>query len=120
KAFSLDQKQKSDFLDGVTTLQILAKDTDITLNVNGRKWMNSDGKRNFPSGEVFTGPIEDSANGHIRFTFPAIAGGREIEDVRLEFESGRVVKACASRGQEYLDQMLDTDSGARYLGEVAV
>jgi len=120
KAFSIEQQKKADFLSTVRTLRIVAPDTDLTLLVGGRKWMNSDGHRNFPSGEVFTGPIEDSANGHIRFTYPAIAGGREVEDVRLWFENGRVVKATAKRGQDYLLEMLDTDAGARYLGEVAI
>jgi aminopeptidase len=102
------------------TLRIVALDTDLTLSVADRKWMNSDGHRNFPSGEVFTGPVETSASGHIRFTYPAIAGGREVEDVRLSFEDGRVVKATAATGEDYLLEMLDADEGARYLGEVAI
>src|SRR5207253_6950997 len=96
------------------------RDTDLTLRVAGRKWMNSDGHRNFPSGEVFTGPIEDSATGQIRFTFPAIRSGHEVEDVRLTFEAGRVTKAEAARGQDFLIAALDTDAGARFLGEVAI
>lgn len=120
QAFSVDQQKKVDILDKVRTLRIVAEDTDLTLSVAGRKWMNSDGHRNFPSGEVFTGPIEDSANGHIRYTFPGISAGREVEDIRLRFESGRVVEASAGRGQEYLLAMLDSDSGARFLGEVAI
>src|SRR5438876_846851 len=83
KAFSVEQQKKADFLNGVRTLRIVAPDTDLTLNVSGRKWMNSDGHRNFPSGEVFTGPAEDSANGHIRFTYTAVKGDQEVEDVRL-------------------------------------
>lgn len=120
KAFSAEQQKRVDFLDTVNTLRIVAPDTDLTLSVKGRKWINSDGKRNFPSGEVFTGPIENSASGAIRFTYPAIAGGREIEEVRLRFEEGKVVEATASRGQDYLLEMLNTDAGARYLGEVAI
>lgn len=120
RAFSAEQQKKADFLNGVRTLRIIAPDTDLALSVEGRQWINSDGHRNFPSGEVFTGPLEDSANGHIRFTYPAIAGGREIEDVQLWFEQGRVVKATARRGEDYLLEMLDTDPGARYLGEVAI
>ncbi len=120
RAFSAEQQKKVDYLDRVKTLRIVAPDTDLTLSVEGRKWMNSDGKRNFPSGEVFTGPIEDSANGTIRFTYPAVRGGREVEDVRLWFEQGKVVRASASRGQEYLEAMLDSDAGARFLGEVAM
>ncbi len=120
RAFSVEQQKKVDFLDKVQTLRFVAEDTDLTLSVAGRKWMNSDGHRNFPSGEVFTGPIEDSANGTIRFTYPAVRAGHEVEDVRLTFEKGRVVKATARRGQEYLDAMLESDPGARFLGEVAV
>jgi len=120
KGFSTEQQKRVDFLDTVSTLRILAPDTDLTLSVQGRKWINSDGKRNFPSGEVFTGPIENSANGTIRFTYPAIVGGREVEDVRLRFEAGKVTEATASRGQDYLQEMLNTDAGARYLGEVAI
>jgi aminopeptidase len=120
RAFSKDQQAKVDRLDRVSTLRIVAEDTDLTLSVAGRKWMNSDGHRNFPSGEVFTGPVEESANGVIRFTFPAVRGGQEVEDVRLRFENGRVVEATAARGQDYLNTVLDTDAGARFLGEVAI
>jgi aminopeptidase len=120
QTFSKEQQQKADYLNGVSTVRIVAEETDLTLNVAGRKWMNSDGHRNFPSGEVFTGPVEESANGHIRFSFPAIRGGREIEGVHLWFENGRVVKATAERGEQDLLAELDTDEGARYLGEVAI
>jgi aminopeptidase len=120
QAFSKEQQSKVDRLDRVSTLRIVAEDTDLTLSVAGRKWMNSDGHRNFPSGEVFTGPVEDSANGTIRFTFPAVRGGQEVEDVRLRFENGRVMEATAARGQDYLNTVLDTDEGARFLGEVAI
>jgi aminopeptidase len=120
QAFSAEQQKKADFLNGVKSLRIVAEDTELSLRVDGRKWMNSDGHRNFPSGEVFTGPVEDSANGHIRFSFPAIRGGREIEGVHLWFENGRVVEATAERGEEDLLKELGMDEGARYLGEVAI
>jgi aminopeptidase len=94
-------------------------ETDLRLSIAGRRWMNSDGKRNFPSGEIFTGPIEDSAEGHIRFSFPVVTDGREITDVRLRFESGVVVEASAARNEEYLHRILDTDEGSRRLGEFA-
>ena len=73
-----------------------------------------------PSGEVFTGPVEDSANGWVRFTYPAIYGGREVEGVELTFEAGKVVKATARKNEAYLLQMLDSDEGSRYLGEFAI
>lgn len=120
RRFSQLQQKYVDYLNGVETLRFVARDTDVTLHVGGRKWVNSDGHRNFPSGEVFTGPVENSANGHVRFTFPTAHHGHEADDVRLTFENGRVVHAEASRGREFLEAMLDSDDGARYLGEVAI
>ena len=92
----------------------------LTLSVEGRTFINSDGKHNMPSGEVFTGPVEDSANGWVRFTYPAVHGGREVEGIELAFEDGKVVKATAKKNEDYLLQMLDIDDGARYLGEFAI
>ncbi|WP_028057627.1 aminopeptidase [Candidatus Solirubrobacter pratensis] len=101
-------------------IRIEAEGTDLTLNVEGRTWINSDGKRNMPSGEVFTGPREDSANGVIRFTIPTSPRGVVIEDVTLELRDGRVVGARAERGDAYLQATLETDPGARVLGELGI
>ena len=120
RAFSQEQQQYVDYLNGVETLRFVAKETDLTMRVGGRIWVNSDGHKNFPSGEVFTGPVEDSVNGHVRYTFPTAHLGHEVDDVRLTFAGGRVVGAEAARGQEFLETMLDSDPGARTLGEVAV
>ncbi|AKI97818.1 aminopeptidase [Kosmotoga pacifica] len=115
-----DEQQKYvDFLNTKKHLRIVSEDTDIEMSIEGRKWINSDGHVNFPSGEVFTGPVEDTVNGHIRFSFPGIYQGREIEDIRLTFENGKVVKAEASKGQELLEQLLEI-RGARYVGEIAM
>ncbi len=114
-----EQQRLIDWLDGRKHVHLLGPDIDLTLSIEGRTWINSDGKRNFPSGEIFTGPVEDSVNGTIRFSFPVVTAGRQIEDIRLRFESGKVVDATASRNEEYLIQQLDTDPGARYLGEFA-
>ena len=100
-------------------IHITAPGTDLRLSVAGRKWINSDGKRNFPSGEVFTGPVEDSAEGYIHFSYPVVTHGREIADVRLRFAAGQVVDASASKNEAFLLAMLDTDPGARRLGEFA-
>jgi aminopeptidase len=108
------------YLDEVRKIRIVKKDTDITMSVAGRKWINSDGRNNMPSGEIFTGPVEDSVEGTIAFTFPACYGGREVHDVKLTFKKGKVVKATASKGQDFLHSTLDTDEGARFVGEVAV
>jgi aminopeptidase len=100
-------------------VRITGPDTDLRLAIAGRTWNNSDGKRNFPSGEIFTGPVETSAEGQIRFTYPVISQGREITDVRLRFEAGTVVEASASKHEDVLLAALDTDPGARRLGEFA-
>jgi aminopeptidase len=107
------------FLSAFRTIRIVGPDTDLTFNVAGRKWINCDGHENFPDGEVFTGPVENSAEGHIRYSFPAIYGGREVENVRLAFKHGKVVEARADKGQGYLNAMLDSDAGARFVGELA-
>jgi aminopeptidase len=101
-------------------LRIEADGTDLTLRVDGRTWINSDGKRNMPSGEVFTGPHEDSANGRIRFTIPTNLPGRDVGVVELELRDGEVVDACTDRGQDHLDAILATDAGARRLGELGI
>lgn len=100
-------------------IHITAPGTDLRMNVEERTWINSDGKRNFPSGEVFTGPIEDSAEGHVHFTYPVVTQGREVSDIRLRFEAGLVVDASASKNEAFLLETLDTDPGARRLGEIA-
>ncbi len=106
-------------LRGHDEVRITAPDTDLTLSIAGRTWINSDGKRNFPSGEIFTGPVENSVNGHIRFSFPVVTQGRAISDIRLRFEDGAVVDASAASGEEFLIRTLDTDAGSRHLGEFA-
>jgi len=100
-------------------LRIKGPDIDLQLSVAGRTWISAAGESNFPDGEVFTGPVEDSVNGRVRFTFPAIYQGREVQDVELVFEQGRVVQAHAAKGEEFLHAMLEIDPGARYLGEFA-
>ncbi|QEC47137.1 aminopeptidase [Baekduia soli] len=101
-------------------LRIEADGTDLRLDVSGRTWVNSDGRRNMPSGEVFTGPHEASATGRIRFTVPSSPAGVDVAGVALEFRDGEVMTATAERGEEYLRRALGTDDGARRLGEVGI
>jgi aminopeptidase len=101
------------------TVRIVGEGTDLTLGVAGRTWVNCDGRINFPDGEVFTGPVENSAEGQIRYSFPAVFDGREVENVRLTFKRGKVVDASAGKGEDLLHAMLDTDPGARRIGELA-
>jgi aminopeptidase len=101
-------------------LRIEADGTDLTLDVSGRTWINSDGRRNMPSGEVFTGPHEHSAEGRVAFTIPTSPGGVDVTGVSLEFREGRVVSARADTGDAYLQEMLATDEGAARLGEIGI
>jgi aminopeptidase len=119
KAVSKEQQKLIDWLQDKDQVRLLGPDTDLTLSIKGRSWVNCDGHENFPDGEIFTGPIENSVNGQVRFSYPACEGGREVEDVRLWFENGKVVKATAAKNEEFLTTMLDTDEGARFLGEFA-
>jgi aminopeptidase len=114
-----EQQRLIDWLDGRKEVHLAGPEIDLTLSIEGRKWINSDGKRNFPSGEIFTGPVEDSVTGTIRFSYPVVTAGREIDDIRLRFEGGKVVEASAEKNETYLLEQLDSDEGARYLGEFA-
>jgi aminopeptidase len=106
-------------LEGVRELRITGPGTDLRVVVEGRRWLPSDGRHNMPDGEVFTSPVETGTSGEIFFAFPSIFQGREVENVRLRFEDGRVVHSEATSGEEYLRSLLGTDDGARVLGEVA-
>lgn len=109
-----------EFMTRVKTVRIEADGTDLTLSVAGRTWINSDGRRNMPSGEIFSGPIEDSPRGKLRCGFPVCREGRELVGIALEFEDGRVTSATAEEGESYLRSMLDLDPGARRLGEIGI
>lgn len=116
---SRQQQRLVDWLVGHKCVHILGNGTDLTLSIENRLFINSDGKRNFPSGEFFTSPVENSANGVIQFDIPSAYDGRAVEGVRLVFQEGKVVEASARQGQDYLLRMLEIDAGARYLGEFA-
>lgn len=100
-------------------LRIVTEGTDLTIGVGGRRWIASRGRENFPDGEAFTGPVETSAEGEIRFTYPAAFHGKVVEGVELRFERGEVVAASAERAEAFLQEMLDVDEGARRIGEFA-
>lgn len=118
---SARQKRVCDALNKVREVRIKTpQGTDIRFGVKGRRWINCDGHENFPDGEVFTGPVEDSAEGHVRFSFPAVYRGQEVLDVRLRLKAGKVVEATASKGEPFLIQMIDQDKGGRFVGELAL
>jgi aminopeptidase len=119
RAVSKKQQRLVDWLNKAKQIHVIGPDTDLKLEVTGRKWINCDGHENFPDGEIFTGPIEESVNGHIRYTYPACDYGREVEDVQLQFKGGKVVKATAAKNEQFLLKTMETDKGARYVGEFA-
>ncbi len=119
------QQRVVDYLNGKQQVRFRADNgTDLTVNVSGMTWINCAGRENFPDGEVFTGPnlrAEDGGvNGYVRFSFPAVHKGREVEGVELAFEKGRVVEARASKNEAYLKEMLEMDDGASAVGEIAI
>lgn len=120
KKLSQTQERITNYLGEKSKLHIVGEDTDLRATIQGRKWVNEDGRRNFPSGEVFTCPVEDSVEGTIRFTYPGIYMGKEIEDITLHFEQGKVVKASAKRGDDLLQELLNLDEGARTAGEIGI
>ncbi len=120
KALGQRQQRFVEYMSRVHRIRIEGPETDLTLSVRGRTWINSDGRRNMPSGEIFTGPWEDSAQGTIYCSFPVCRGGRSVEGIRLEFKDGIVVRSSAESSESYLNSMLDLDSGARRVGELGL
>jgi aminopeptidase len=120
KSTAAGQQKAIDWLAGKGQVVMHGPNVDLTLSVKGRKFMNSTGMYNMPDGEIFTGPVEDSVNGWVRFTYPAIYGGVAVEGAELTFVRGRVEIAKAEKKQDYLIKMLESDSGSRYLGEYAI
>lgn len=118
----VDREQESikKVVDKGNTIRIVGEETDLTFSIKGRKGTKCSGSFNIPDGEIFYAPIENSANGHIYYDFPAIHGGKEVSGIRLGFEKGKVVKATAEKNEEYLFAMLDTDKGARFIGEFGI
>jgi aminopeptidase len=120
KGIAAEQQRLVDWLKGRQNVRVRGENIDLTLSIAGRTFVNADGKKNFPDGEIYTGPVEDSVNGWVRFTYPAIYNSREVDGVEMHFENGKVVKATAQKGEEFLNSVLGTDAGARYLGEFAI
>jgi len=115
-----EQQRLVDWLAGKKQVTVKGPNVDLKLSIEGRTFINADGQKNMPSGEIFTSPVEDSAQGRIKFTYPAISHGREVEGIELEFKDGKVVAAKAEKNEDFLLTMLDTDESARYLGEFAI
>jgi aminopeptidase len=120
KRASAETTRLAEWIEGREEVRVTAPGTDIKLGIAGRKFIPCDGRHNMPDGEFFTGPVEDSVEGEVTFHLPATIGGREVAGVHLRFEAGKVVDASAERGEEFLVELLDTDAGARRLGELGI
>jgi aminopeptidase len=114
------QQRLIDWLAGKKQIVLKGSNIDLEMSVDGRSFIQAAGKENFPDGEIYTSPVEDSINGWVRYGYPALYGGREVIDIELWFENGRVVKEAARKGQDLLTSLLDTDDGARVLGELGI
>jgi len=115
-----EQEKLVRWMKGKKNIRMKSPNVDLTLSIEGRPFENADGKSNMPSGEIFTSPVENSINGWVEFSYPAIHHGREVDGVRFEFKDGKVVHASAKKNEEFLLSQLDLDEGARYIGEWAI
>ena len=120
KKISAEQQKIIDWLSGKKKIHIVGPDTDLHLSIEGRTFVNCDCHENVPDGEIFTAPVEDSIEGHVSFSYPAIYNRREVEGVKLWFEKGRVVKASAEKNEDFLLKTLETDEGSKRVGEFAI
>ena len=120
KEIEREQQTKTDYLNTTTKIRIIGEKTDITFSTEGRKWINCCGINNFPDGEIFTSPVENSANGQIYFDFPAIYRGNEVNKILLTLKDGKVVDHKVEQGEDFFTAMINQDEGARFVGEIAI
>ncbi len=120
RKMGVEQDKKIDWLKGKKHIELHGPNIDLKLSIAGRVFINACGLRNMPDGEIFTGPVEDSVNGWVRFSYPSILQGQSVEGIELKFENGRVVEASAKKNEALLFAQLDADAGSRYLGEFAI
>lgn len=120
KEVSARQDRIVNWLKGKKNVHLISKNTDLRLSIEGRQFINCDCKLNIPDGEVFTGPVEDSMEGHVTFSYPTIYQGREVTGVQIDFVKGKAVKATAEKNEDFLNKTLDIDEGGRYVGEFAI
>jgi len=115
-----NQSQIINRIEGHNQVVLRGPNVDLSLSIKGRKFINGAGLNNMPDGEIYTGPVEDSINGFVCFDYPAIYNGVMVEGVELTFSNGKVTQASAKKNQAFLHEMLESDGGARYVGELAI
>ena len=109
-----------DWLADKSHCEVRGSGIEMSFDFDGRQWVNCHGKKNFPDGEIFTSPVEETVNGHVEFNMPSVYAGRELSGIKLTFKDGLVTEASADKGEEFLYSQLDADDGSRYLGEFAI
>lgn len=114
------QQRTVDLLNSRTNIRYKSDKTDISFNTEGRKWINSDGQTNMPSGEVYTSPVENSVNGVVHFDYPVVQMGKYVEGVTLWVEHGEIQKWEAKQGQDVLDYVFNEIEGSKFFGEAAI
>ncbi len=120
KKMSKSQEKLKKIIDKGKKIRIVTKNTDVAFNIAGRKGIKCDGQFNLPDGEVFTSPVENSAEGVVEFSYPTLIQGKAIEGIRIEFRKGKVVKATAKKNQDFLRKVLETDKGSKFVGEIGI
>jgi aminopeptidase len=120
QAVKTNQQRIIERIEGHDLVQLRGPNVDLKLSIKGRTFKNACGEHNLPDGEIYTGPVENSAKGWVNYTYPAMYQGRIVDGIQLKFDEGRVVEASASENEAFLLKMLETDAGARYIGEFAI
>jgi len=115
-----DQVEMIKKVEGHKLVSLRGPNVDLSLSIEGRTMLNSCGIHNMPDGEIYTGPVENSVNGWVKYTYPAIFSGVSVEGIELNFVNGRVEQAKAAKNEKFLLEMLDSDAGSRYVGEFAI
>ncbi|MCW8966203.1 MAG: aminopeptidase [Candidatus Pacearchaeota archaeon] len=101
-------------------VHLIGNGINLKFKVHGEKGVYDNGEENMPGGEIFMAPIRESLNGWIKFDYPAIESGKEVTDILLKFENGKVVESSASKNEDFLKEMLSTDENASYVGEFGI
>lgn len=120
KEFGKEQERLVTWLTGKEQVHIEGDGIDLNMSIKDRTFINCCGLANMPDGEIFTGPVEESVEGRVKFSYPCIYVGIEVDGVELVFEKGKVVNASAEKNEEYLLEMIDTDIGASFVGELGI
>ena len=115
------QSQMTAIMDGAESIRLVSGETtDLTMSIAGNETLNDDGHASLPGGEVFTTPVRESFDGEVYFDKPVYQRGKEITGARLRFEDGKAVEWDAEKNADVLDEILTTDEGAKYIGELGI